>query len=306
MTANSMELSELDAIIANGTPIEPIPLLEPTDVEPISPIMYTADYTKSMAYLRALMAVKEYSERALQLTAYVIALNPAHYTVWTYRADCLFSFGTDLTTELAYIERMADESSKNYQIWHHREVIMSRCDQLPSTERLFLDRMLAEDSKNYHVWCYRQWLCRKFKEMRDADLEYTTEMIRLDIYNNSAWNHRYFLLFEESRRLDQHAVDEEIDFIKKTILLGDANEAAWSYLRGVLKASGRDVAEVLAFTESIDSVSALQFRADILAHRKSQGDQAAALEIYRGLESRDSIRRKYWSYKAATLVAEVK
>jgi protein farnesyltransferase/geranylgeranyltransferase type-1 subunit alpha len=41
-----------------------------------------------MSYLRALMVGEgEMSERALELTGDIIAMNPAHYTVWYYHAN---------------------------------------------------------------------------------------------------------------------------------------------------------------------------------------------------------------------------
>lgn len=49
---------------------------------PLATIMYPPEYLEATAYLRAVMAANEMSERALKLTEYVISMNPAHYTVW--------------------------------------------------------------------------------------------------------------------------------------------------------------------------------------------------------------------------------
>ena len=49
---------------------------------PLAAIAYTEDYSEAMSYLRAVMAKNEMSERALDLTEDIIAMNPAHYTVW--------------------------------------------------------------------------------------------------------------------------------------------------------------------------------------------------------------------------------
>jgi protein farnesyltransferase/geranylgeranyltransferase type-1 subunit alpha len=76
--------------------ITPIPLNDGSDyyvtndgsggddgyVMPLATISYPEEYTEATAYLRALMAENEMSERALALTEDVINLNPAHYTVW--------------------------------------------------------------------------------------------------------------------------------------------------------------------------------------------------------------------------------
>lgn len=49
---------------------------------PLATIAYAPDYLEATSYLRAVMAANEMSERALKLTEDVIAMNPAHYTVW--------------------------------------------------------------------------------------------------------------------------------------------------------------------------------------------------------------------------------
>ena len=49
---------------------------------PLAAIAYTEEYSEAMAYLRAVMAKNEKSDRVLDLTEHVISMNPAHYTVW--------------------------------------------------------------------------------------------------------------------------------------------------------------------------------------------------------------------------------
>lgn len=49
---------------------------------PLAAIAYPDDYSEAMSYLRAVMARNEKSERVLELTADIIDMNPAHYTVW--------------------------------------------------------------------------------------------------------------------------------------------------------------------------------------------------------------------------------
>jgi len=61
--------------------VTPIP--QDDGPHPLAQIAYSDDYREAMSYLRALMVGEgEKSERALYLTADMIALNPAHYTVW--------------------------------------------------------------------------------------------------------------------------------------------------------------------------------------------------------------------------------
>ena len=61
--------------------------------------------SQAMDYFRAILAKNELSERALQLTNHVIQLNPANYTAWHYRRQCLTAVGSDLREELTCVPR---------------------------------------------------------------------------------------------------------------------------------------------------------------------------------------------------------
>lgn len=104
---------------------------------PLAAIAYTESYSEAMAYLRAVMAKDEKSERVLELTEDIIGMNPAHYTVWyvpaselklladersyrgrrLYRASVLFSLDADLAEELQWLDDVSLKHLKNYQIW---------------------------------------------------------------------------------------------------------------------------------------------------------------------------------------------
>ena len=61
--------------------VTPIP--QDDGPHPLAQIAYSEHYAEAMSYLRALMLGEgEMSERALILTGDIIAMNPAHYTVW--------------------------------------------------------------------------------------------------------------------------------------------------------------------------------------------------------------------------------
>ncbi|QSS56236.1 CaaX farnesyltransferase alpha subunit Ram2 [Histoplasma capsulatum var. duboisii H88] len=245
---------------------------------PLATIAYAPEYEEATSYLRAVMAENEMSERALELTGDVILMNPAHYTVWLYRAKILEALKKDLSEELAWVNKLALQYLKNYQIWHHRQLIMSNSQSfptLPANEQQFLMQMLALDSKNYHVWTYRHWLVRHFKlwdhPQELADVE---ALIDQDVRNNSAWNHRWTLKFgprgavdsgmplgvddgDDERRschnkgslvvVDEELIDAELAYAKAKILLAPENKSPWAYARGVLRAAGRPLAELKGF-----------------------------------------------------------
>ena len=85
-----------------------------------------------MNYFRAVTAVNEQSERALELTETIIRLNPSHYTVWCvatsafvssdlivrqYRMEILLALNKDLNAELELMNEFAEENLKSYQVW---------------------------------------------------------------------------------------------------------------------------------------------------------------------------------------------
>jgi len=79
-----------------------------------------------MNYFRAVMQRDERSERALELTAEVIALNAANYSVWYYRRLLIDDLKVDLLKELEFVTKIGRSSPKNYQIWQHRKVLIEK------------------------------------------------------------------------------------------------------------------------------------------------------------------------------------
>lgn len=172
------------------------------------------------------MASNEHSPRVLDLTAHIIDLNPAHYTVWLYRATTLFALSSSIKDELAWVNEVALENQKNYQIWHHRQLLISTLLDGPSptadekdvhitsresildlarSELLFMSMMFERDSKNYHVWSYRQWLVRRLEifpsQVHDFagpnEIAAVEQLLDQDVRNNSAWSHRFFVVFSD-------------------------------------------------------------------------------------------------------------
>ncbi|KAJ5571976.1 hypothetical protein N7535_005636 [Penicillium sp. DV-2018c] len=269
---------------------------------PLASIAYPPEYLEATSYLRAVMAANEMSERALKLTENVISMNPAHYTVWIYRARILFALNKDLNEELDWLNDVSLKYLKNYQIWHHRQVLLSSKSHFPTIppkETTFLMEMFAQDSKNYHVWTYRHWLVRHFKLWDSPqELEDVESLLKADIRNNSAWNHRYMLRFgprdtalpdagmvnagdvekspAEKGRLpvvDEEMVDAELKFAQEAILRAPENLSPWSYAKGVLRAAGRGLEEWEGFArgfvdgEVTKSSHAVEWLACITAER---------------------------------------
>jgi protein farnesyltransferase/geranylgeranyltransferase type-1 subunit alpha len=290
-----------------------------------------------MAYLRAVMAVKEHTPRCLRLTEHIIEMNPAHYTVWLYRYDIVKALNIPVPDELAWLNDVSLQNLKNYQIWHHRQLLMDlyyptlQSDEAALTtlareEHSFLANILQKDTKNYHVWSYRQYLVRKLGLWDSVDeMRSIQQMINEDVRNNSAWSHRFFLVFsnpanstpdshatEQDPKVPADIIDREISYAEEKIRLAPQNQSPWNYLRAVLIKGGRSLGAVREFAESfvtglgegeekekVRSSHALDLLADI--YKEAGETEQADLCLRRLGEKWDRIREGYWSYRRRML-----
>ncbi|KAF2454832.1 farnesyltransferas-like protein [Lineolata rhizophorae] len=306
-----MPLYETDPAWADVTPIE----LDDGGPSPLVAIAYSDDYAEAMSYLRAVMAADEMSERALALTEDLIQMNPAHYTVWLYRARILTAISADLSAELTWLNSIALRHLKNYQIWHHRQTLVDRLGSADG-EQAFLRSMLDQDAKNYHVWSYRQWLVRRFALWADdsGELASIEELLNEDVLNNSAWNHRWFLVFgregqEEGYKVLDETVERELAFAKAAVRKEPQNQSPWNYIRGLLRQTKRPLAEMKDFAsefaaldrpDEVRSSHALDLLADIFADEESNAGQAKVALAMLATKF-DPIRASYWQYRKSLL-----
>lgn len=289
----------------------------PTDEggpNPLAAIAYSPEYEEAMSYLRAVMAANELSERVLDLTEHIIDLNPAHYTVWLYRASALFAVKADLREELEWISDTARAHQKNYQIWNHRMMVVGKLGN-PQGEREFVEEMFGLDGKNYHVWSYRQWLVRRFELWGDEEFAFVEKMLESDVRNNSVWNYRWFLVNGRENEgvkgvTDDKVKQREIEFATKAVAKAPQNPSPWNYLRGISKASGDNLKELKSLAtqyadtskpDGVRSSHALDLLADILADEdKQQAGQVLDLLAI----TYDPIRKNYWEYRKGLLGLE--
>lgn len=291
-----------------------------------------------MSILRAVMAAKDHSQRVLDLTAHIISMNPAHYTVWLYRVATIFALKSPIEEELAWVNDVAMDNQKNYQVWHHRQILIgslvssissdrSKILDLAKSELAFITTMLDMDGKNYHVWSYRQFLVRKLlifpSQCEDpSELKSMEQMIEKDVRNNSAWSHRFFVVFsdpghstlgvkatERDEKVPAAIADRELRFAENASFLAPQNQSPWNYLRGVLRKAGRSLASEEKFAgefvkiegqeEDVKSSHALDFLAEVWAEK---GERERADKALRLLGDKyDGVRKNYWEWRRAAL-----
>lgn len=319
-----------DPVWTDVTPIEQ----DDGGSEALATIAYADGYREASSYLRAVMAAGESSERALALTANVIELNPAHYTVWLYRAGLLKDLDKSIPDEMEWLNDISLRHIKNYQIWHHRQILIDRWaarqpELFPSdtasgsafaregpiaSELEFLATMLSKDAKNYHVWSYRHWLVRRFSLWTGfGEVEECERFLRLDVRNNSAWNHRWFVVFGREKAgvpLPADAWQTELEYVQEAIRVAPQNESAWNYLRGLMRKERRPWSEQAAFAKeftgdlkdeaAIRSTFALDFLADAAA--EDPGSRPVADAALTLLADRfDPIRKDFWNHRRKVL-----
>lgn len=286
--------------------LKPVP--ENDGPSPVVVIAHSEKFEDVYNYFRAVLQSNEKSERALQLTKDAVELNPANYTVWQYRRDLLQALGTDLRTELDYVEAVIKHSPKNYQVWHHRRVLVEWL-QDPSLELELTGDALLQDPKNYHAWQHRQWVMKTFG-LFDKELEFVDNLITEDVRNNSAWNQRYFVMNNHLGWSDLN-VQREICYTLEKIKFVKNNESSWNYLRGVCFHDKRGIngnAVVTSFCEELyknkcRSPYLLAFIIDMCDEAIKKGETNTfhnadrAILLCHDLATKyDKIRSKYWNY----------
>ncbi|RHZ49155.1 hypothetical protein Glove_529g43 [Diversispora epigaea] len=287
-----------------------IPIPQDDGPEPLTPISYDKEYSEAMSYFRAVALKDERSERALDLTEKIIRHNPAHYTIWHYRQQILFSLEKDLYKELDFITDQVIDNPKNYQLWHHRQVVVEKLND-SSKELPFIKEILSSDSKNYHAWTYRQWIIKTYN-LWDKELAFVDKLLDDDVRNNSAWNQRYFIIFFNSNEPSEELLAQEVQYGINKILLAPNNISPWNYVKGIIaKSKEQDISVLEGLCKELEEQSIISYHAlgclvDIYESRAKRGsieDKNLGIKTCELLaEKHDNIRKKYWEYRKQVLI----
>jgi len=237
-----LSVQDLPSVFADLTPV-------PQNEEPdrVCVIEYSSSFSLAYSYLYAVLAANELSERALKLSATCLKMNPANYTVWSFRRKCLgfLDHTTDqqkIRADLELTALLGGSNPKNYQIWYHRRALLEThgARKFLDDELAYIALVLGEDAKNYHAWSYRQWLLMTVDDESawERELEIVASLIEDDVRNNSAWNQRWFVTHKGksgNRPLSLATARTEANFaLEKGASVDPFNESPWRYLLGIL------------------------------------------------------------------------
>ncbi|KAF9584271.1 hypothetical protein BGW38_007010 [Lunasporangiospora selenospora] len=209
-----------------------VPLPQDDGPNPLVPIAYSPEYSKTMGYFRAITKNEEISERALELTQIAIELSPANYTIWHYRQKLLKALDKDIEEELDWIEIMADEHPKSYQIWHHRQTMIEHYSVkffqgLPEHYQEAFSTTASLLTRTPTI-PYEQ-LPRSTQEfiygIVQRELEATAVAFLTDSKNYHAWSYRQWVL----RHFGAGSWwEEEFDYIDELLTMDIRNNSAWN------------------------------------------------------------------------------
>ena len=98
-----------------------------------------------MGYFRAILAKKEISMRAFDLTKEVLKYNPGDYNAWALRRKIIDELNLPLEKEMEFLTEIGIFLEKNFQIWHHRRCIMELYQKDFDKEKEFLAEIFYSD-----------------------------------------------------------------------------------------------------------------------------------------------------------------
>lgn len=327
-TTMMISQDELPEVFSDVTPIP-----QDDGPHPVCAIDYSPQFIQAYDYMRAILKTGEKSERTLRLTGLCLKLNPANYSIWHFRRQCLEKTITDdnmgqiIQQDLELAAGLGGANPKNYQIWYHRRALLESVAERSGTENFksyvpteldYVASVLEEDSKNYHAWSHRQWVVRTANTASqwEKELEFAHSLIQKDPRNNSAWNQRWFVCHEGGaiKTMTLETAKKEADYAIQGAGLDPFNESPWRYLIGILKEQCKVVEDKQSLLDEYESkacglreelqkngkepdscASLTSARIDILEFKGDASSLEKAMELANGLATEhDPIRRKYW------------
>lgn len=215
--------------------VKPIPQEDGPD--PVCSIAYPARFVEAFDYFRAVSRIDERSERAFQLTTVCLELNPANYTVWHYRRQCLaalssppsdalagggnekdskvvFIDGDRIESDLVFAEGLGGSNPKNYQIWYHRRALLD--SRFASAAAAAAKKVGLQSDGDLESNMF---------EIATKELEYVDRILDDDSKNYHSWSHRQWLV----RTVNSARIwESEKEYCHTRILSDVRNNSAWN------------------------------------------------------------------------------
>ena len=247
LTVPRLSFSDLNEHFAD---VDPVP--QDDGPELVCKIDYPPNFRKVFDLFRAVLQTNELSTRVLGLTGLCLEQNPANYTVWHVRRQCLFEWSSSqlkqqttsstdnddndvlsatvsttvppppilrwLPAELEFTASLAGSNPKNYQVWYHRRSLLQALVPL----------VHPEDNSSL-LWLYHA-----------PEIAYIDSVLQQDGKNYHAWSHRQWLVLtlaeqkkESTSNTQNHRVqelwNEELQATHRLIVQDLRNNSAWNH-----------------------------------------------------------------------------
>ncbi len=286
---------------------------------------------KLVDLLAAVLESGELSKRVLALTQDVLSENPAHYTAWSIRRQCLRALFFDASLsrvalldairyEVAMMDGMLEAIPKVYQTWHHRELfygMVQEAGALTDADRAafiegewrIVKLVLAIDAKNYHAWSFLTHVVRtegqwgRLLGLTGAMIGHGPEEegIPADIRNNSAWAARMTAV-----KAVRPPMADEVALAVAAIRQAPNNESPWLYLRGLTDMDPAVDTHALVtdlvdgWTGDVSFPCAMSYRIEGAQMAKTKGklqedERVVAQRLCDEMVVQDVLRAAYWA-----------
>ena len=212
-------------------------------------LYYTFELAESFAILRYLLESKEFSDRGMEVTQFIVTQVENHYAAWAYRKSYFLKLADPQTVrpEIDFTTHLILQEPKGFQTWDHLRFCYDRLGQLAYPYFVdFLSQIYDHDAKNYHAWTFRVWATGRFGFHQD-EWGLMSELLKRDVTNNSIWSYRIFLAANI-----QAPPQGEKEFVTGLINGGQlSNESAWFYFDSLYENEGVYSPEQASFLESL-------------------------------------------------------
>ncbi|EQC32479.1 hypothetical protein SDRG_09806 [Saprolegnia diclina VS20] len=211
-----------------------------TPEEEAAMVALVAKYKEVSAQVMALKKARQFDVASLQLSAYVVALNPEFWIVWAYRrATIEHLIAADASAkqalgeaECALTQEALMKNPKSYSAWFQREWLVKQGMADLPTELRLCDLLLNKDERNFHCWNYRRVVTRVAKTPLDDVLAFTMTKIEQNFSNYSAFQQRTLVL---PSPLPLEVAMMEIELVKQAVFTEPDDQSNWFYYRWVVE-----------------------------------------------------------------------
>ncbi|KDO32778.1 hypothetical protein SPRG_02476 [Saprolegnia parasitica CBS 223.65] len=211
-----------------------------TPEEEAAMVALVAKYKEVSAQVMALKNAQQFDAASLQLSAYVVALNPEFWIVWAFRrATIEHLIAKDASAkvalgeaECALTQEALMKNPKSYSAWFQREWLVKKGMVDLTKELQLCDLLLNKDERNFHCWNYRRLVARVAKTPLDDVLAFTMTKIEQNFSNYSAFQQRTLVL---PSPLPLEVAMMEIELVKQAVFTEPDDQSNWFYYRWVVE-----------------------------------------------------------------------